>query len=260
MFPNGGLALSAGGNTIKVWDLLKAGCPLYSFSNHQKTITSMCFDASYSRLISGSLDHHIKIYTLQDYKVVHGIKYPAPVLATAISPDDTHLVTGMSNGLLSIRQRVVKTEDMNKSREQKQRLHGGTYRYFIRGQSHIANPEDFRVTSAKKPKLRKYDQFLRKFQYKNALDAALLPVSPKIEASLFIFVMLIDILFPKNVRPTMTMSVIEELIHRDGLRIALSGRDEPLLEPIFVFVVKYITNPRFATTLLQVGEMILGKS
>ena len=177
MFPNGGMALSAGSNIIKVWDMLRGGRPVYSFSNHQKTITSMCFDSSCSRLISASLDHHIKIYSTQDFKTMHSVKYPAPLLSVSISPDDTHLVTGMANGILSIRQRLVKTEDLSKNQEWKNRLHAGTYRYFVRGKSHLADPQDFLVTSSKKPKLRKYEAFLRKFQYKNALDASLLPVS-----------------------------------------------------------------------------------
>jgi U3 small nucleolar RNA-associated protein 15 len=34
---------------------------------------------------------------------VHGIKYSAPVLSMAMSPNNTHLVVGMANGTLSIR-------------------------------------------------------------------------------------------------------------------------------------------------------------
>ena len=66
-------------------------------------------------------------------------------------------------------------------------------------------------------------------------------------------------LLKKDVRPIVTISLIEELIHRDGLRIALSGRDETTLEPILVFLIKHLTNPRYAITLLQMGDMILGR-
>ena len=45
-----------GNNVVKVWDILAGGRLLASFSNHQKTITSLCFDGSYRRLLSAGLD------------------------------------------------------------------------------------------------------------------------------------------------------------------------------------------------------------
>ncbi len=56
MFPSGGTCVSAGGNYVKVWDLLSGGRLLLAFSNHQKTITSLCFDGSAQRLLTGGLD------------------------------------------------------------------------------------------------------------------------------------------------------------------------------------------------------------
>ena len=51
--------LSLGSNIIKVWDILGGGRLLAGFSNHQKTITSICFDGEYRRLLSGSLDRYV---------------------------------------------------------------------------------------------------------------------------------------------------------------------------------------------------------
>ena len=77
-----------------------------SVSNHQKAITTLAFNvrsavcvcvshinspcvcreqADGSRLISGSLDQHLKIYDVVDYSVVHTIKYNAPILCSALS-------------------------------------------------------------------------------------------------------------------------------------------------------------------------------
>ena len=56
VFPSGSSCISAGGNYIKVWDLLSGGKLIAGFSNHQKTITSLGFDGTCQRLISGSLD------------------------------------------------------------------------------------------------------------------------------------------------------------------------------------------------------------
>ena len=50
------LIFPAGANYIKVWDVLSGGRSLGTFSNHQKTITSLAFDGSYHYVITGSLD------------------------------------------------------------------------------------------------------------------------------------------------------------------------------------------------------------
>lgn len=56
VFPSGGTCVSCGSHWIRVWDLLAGGRMLLAFSNHQKTITSLCFDGSHERLLSGGLD------------------------------------------------------------------------------------------------------------------------------------------------------------------------------------------------------------
>ena len=53
---------SAGGNYINVWDILAGGKLHHQFSNHQKTITSLCFNGDYTRLLSGSLDRCYDIF------------------------------------------------------------------------------------------------------------------------------------------------------------------------------------------------------
>ena len=45
-----------GGSYVKVWDLLGGGRLLAAFSSHAKTVTSLAFDGSSQRLLSGSLD------------------------------------------------------------------------------------------------------------------------------------------------------------------------------------------------------------
>ena len=56
--PGGGLLLSAGGNEIKVWDILGGGRLVRTWSNHQKTITSLCLDGTENRILSAGLDGH----------------------------------------------------------------------------------------------------------------------------------------------------------------------------------------------------------
>lgn len=89
MFPGGGVALSAGSNQIKVWDIL-AGRLLQTFSNHQKTITSLALDSQGKRLLTASLDQHVKIHDVQDYHVTHSIKYTAPILSMSLSVSELY--------------------------------------------------------------------------------------------------------------------------------------------------------------------------
>ena len=95
MFPGGGVVVSAGSNELKIWDVLGGGRLMRSLSNHQKTITDICFDSSYSRILTASLDHHVKIYNVEDYKVVHSVKYPAPLLCVGISVRSSRLVSSL---------------------------------------------------------------------------------------------------------------------------------------------------------------------
>lgn len=62
----------------------------------------------------------------------------------------------------------------------------------------------------------------------------------------------------QQVPPTTTFSLIQELIHRDGLRIALAGRDDVLLEPVLRLLVKYITDPRFGEMVCDIAGIVIG--
>lgn len=50
---------------------------------------------------------------------------------------------------------------------------------------------------------------------------------------------------------------MEELIHRDSLKIALSNRDDISLEPVAKFLMKYISNPRYTSLLVHVATVVL---
>jgi U3 small nucleolar RNA-associated protein 15 len=85
MFPSGSAAISSSGPIIRVWDLVAGGRCLRALSNHQKTITALAFDGPSSRLLSAGLDQMVKVYDVTNYKVVHTMRYHAPLLSMAIS-------------------------------------------------------------------------------------------------------------------------------------------------------------------------------
>ncbi|KAH7105509.1 WD40-repeat-containing domain protein [Auriculariales sp. MPI-PUGE-AT-0066] len=258
LFPSGTMAISSAGPILRVWDLVAGGRCVRALSNHQKTITSLAFDGSSSRLLSGGLDHLVKVYDVSTYKVVHTMRYPAPVLSLAISPDDTHIAAGMSDGTFSVRRR-----EPRKDRPQDDAaaaLRSGSFEYFLGGDmAHLgagAAPRDrtkTRTAKAKeraqqlgidehvpggqhKPKkLRAYDRHLRRFRYAAALDSVL----------------------RDDVQPSTAFSLIQELVHRDGLQIAISGRDDVALEPLLRLLVKYVTDPRFCDLASDVTAMVI---
>lgn len=235
IFPSGGTCISAGGNYIKVWDILSGGRLLLAFSNHQKTVTSLCFDGSSQRLLSGSLDKQLKVYSVEDYRVVQSMSYPSPILSVGMSPADTHLVVGMTTRLLSIKYRPYK--EMGEESEQATPPKGGTYRFFVRGKTYRPAPDEYVVTQSKKLRLQPYEKFLKTFKYKYALDAALEHRGAG--------------------KGKIVYSVLQELARRDGLSIALSGRNEGELYPLLRYLSRSMTLPRFAPLLLGVCSSVV---
>jgi len=84
------------------------------------------------------------------------------------------------------------------------------------------------------PKLSTFDKALKSFKYHEAFDAALLDGSPEV-----------------------VVSVVEELVQRNGLRIALQGRDQQTLQPVVAFLARQITSPPFSQVLIGVANLLL---
>lgn len=233
IMPGGGLLMSAGGNVVKVWDILSGGRLLHSFSSHQKTITSIGLDGTGTRLLTGSLDGHLKIYDLKTYEVTHGFKYKSALLAFGMSPTNSHLLTGSADGMLSVRRRNVKKAELQDMQSRQAIIRGGTYKYFIRGKNAKPAPNDFTVASTRHKRIAPYDRALRKFDYKKALNESLDTRSPIIVASM-----------------------LEELRLRVGLERALANRDEDSLEPLLAFLIKYVTDPKYSSLLIHVCTLV----
>lgn len=85
MFPSGTVAISSSGPILRVWDLVAGGRCTRALSNHQKTVTSLAFNANAGKLLTGGLDQMVKVYDVSSFKVAHTMRYPAPILCLAIS-------------------------------------------------------------------------------------------------------------------------------------------------------------------------------
>lgn len=118
--PGATTILVGSGPIVQVWDIVAAK-PLTVLQNHQKTVTSIAVSSSSAgrRVLTAGLDGHVKIYDPTNWKVVHGIKYPSPVLSIGVSQDEKHLAVGMVGGLLSVRTRSSGKEKIKQNDKDK---------------------------------------------------------------------------------------------------------------------------------------------
>ena len=255
--PSGTTVLAAADNQISVLDLIAAR-PLQLLKNHQKTVTSLHLASNNTRLVSGGLDGHLKVFETTGWNVVAGSKYPSPILTLCVvgsgtTREDRHLVVGMQSGSLSIKTRLsgqqkVKERERQKEmqaliegnieeldrKKAKKRPKGWEKRF--RGQDFAGEGADIVIEGRTKGnyKPRPWENLLRKGKYAAALD---------------------EVLKGNNLPNVVTL--LTALRHRSAMRTALSGRDDVSLQPIFKWVCVHITDPRYVNLCVDVGMLIL---
>ena len=255
--PSGTTILAAADNQISVLDLVAAR-PLQILKNHQKTVTSLCLASNNTRLVSGGLDGHLKVFETTAWNVMAGSKYSSPILSLCVitagsAREDRHLAVGMQNGNLSIKTRLsgqqkVKEKERQKEmqalvegnieeldrKRAKKRPKGWEKRF--RGQDFTGEGADIIIEGRTKGnyKPKPWETQLRKGKYAAALD---------------------EVLQGQNLPAIVTL--LTALRHRSATRTALSGRDDVSLQPIFKWVCKHITNPRYVNLCVDLGMLIL---
>ncbi|KAI9759671.1 MAG: hypothetical protein M4579_002148 [Chaenotheca gracillima] len=257
--PSGSTVLASADNQISVLDLV-AGKPLQSLQNHQKTVSSLCLASNGTRVVSGGLDGHLKIFETTGWHVVAGSKYPSPILSLNVLPsgpsqEDKHLVVGMQSGILSIRTRLSgqqKARERERQKEMKALIDGTLDQYDkqaakkqprgrekrLRGKDFLGEGADVIIAddSQKKPKkLQKWEVSLRKGKYALALD---------------------QVLDGHNDSLTI-LTVLTALRHRSATRSALQGRDEVTLQPILKWLNRHVADPRYVRISVDVGLQLL---
>lgn len=226
--PSGGIFLSAGGTEIKIWDAVAGVKLLGSISQHHKTITCLRLASDNKKLLSGSLDRHVKIYDVATFKTVHTLDFPNAILSLGVSKNDDTLVAGLVDGLVSISRRE---EEKEKKIEKK------ISSYQFASYSHSASVDTV-VPELKYEKEPKYDHHLRKFEYLKALNCVL---------SSYI----------ANKNPQITVSVMQELIRRRALHKAYQGADTKTLIQILRFFIRNITDYRFTRVLIDAANIFI---
>lgn len=236
IFPSGGLLYSAGGTTIKVWDIVSGGKLLHTIDTHQDIVTNLTLDSSLSRLLSSSLDTFIHIHDTINYENTHSIKYSHPILSCKFSPNSHTLSVGLVNG--SLHMRVQDTKNVTTTSKTNTKKHQSRFYHKQKLYNTISNLDDTSTTyiieRERRIHLQEYDKFLKTFQYSAALDAVL-----------------------QTRNPLAIIVVLEELINRNSLQQALSNRDDVTLEPFLQFLNKYITNSQYSSQLIDIANIVI---
>ncbi|XP_001355239.2 U3 small nucleolar RNA-associated protein 15 homolog [Drosophila pseudoobscura] len=238
--PNGSIFISAGGNQVRVWDLI-SGCRLLTMmSQHHKTVTCLRLGTDGRRLFSAGLDRHVKIYDTTTYKTVHTLTYPNAVVSLGVASGDQAVVAGMVDGLISIKRMIVenKPSHLNKIRashaaKEKRKL----VKKLMRPDTSQAVDHTIK-NRFKSTKLQTYDVHLRKFNFKKALDEVLLPL--QVEKH------------PEN-----TVAVITELLQRRALDKALTERPDVVLIQFIDFLCTHMGEIRFMRPLMNAANTVL---
>jgi len=258
---SGTTVLAASDNQISVLDLVAAR-PVEVLKSHQKTVTALALATNGTRVVSGGLDGHVKIFDTTNWTVVAGSKYPSPILSLEVitsgtQNEDRHLAVGMQSGLLSLRTRLsgeLKVQKREKDKEMKALMEGNIEEYDrknkkkqltsgmskrLRGIEYQGHGADIIIEGnerRKKKKLPQWDQALRKVQYGRALDLALAEE-------------------PQN--PITVLTILTALHQRSALQAALRGRDETTLQPVMKWLIKHLSDPRHVVLTSHVSKLLL---
>lgn len=250
--PSGGLLATAGGNVVKIWDVIGGGRLVHSVESHVKTVMDLALgrmaNTGETRLLSAGIDGYVKSFDFGKLKMTHSLRYPQPLLSVACSPCGSVVVAGSAKGKIYLGNRrkkaVDEEEEGRKSvggeidwvspEPEKSVLRPNYFRYFRRGQNEKAKEGDFVIAKPKKVKIAEHDKLLRKFRHKDALVSAL----------------------AKN-NPRSVVAVMEELVARRKLMRCVGNLDNEELGLLLEFLHRNATLPRYAKLLLCLANKVV---
>ncbi|KAK5150312.1 hypothetical protein LTR04_006849 [Oleoguttula sp. CCFEE 6159] len=269
---DGTTLLASADNQISVLDIVAAK-PLQLLKNHQKTVTSLSLASNGTRVVSGGLDGHVKIFETASWNVVAGFKYPSPILSLSVigsgaSREDKHLAVGMQSGLLSLRTRLSgqqKALEREKQKEMQALIEGnideydkkkgkrktGGWEKRTRGKDFTGEGADIVIDGNARGKIKnqsKWETALRKGQYATAIDLVLgaevstprLAQSPQSRSDQYSA----GLTQVQHVSNQNVLTLLTALRHRSALRTALKDRDATTLPPVLKWLNKNIADPR----------------
>eukprot|EP01132_Coremiostelium_polycephalum_P007388 gene7388-9078_t len=153
MLKNGTIAISAGGTSFKVWDLV-AGKEVYTGTHHTKTVTSLFVKDSGNRFFTAGLDHMVKVFSTQSYSIINTIQFKEPILSLGFT--DNKVYAGSTSGTIFVARKSKKVSVSKVKTSLKQKKEQGD----------VIN-EKLNIYKSSQ-----IDLLLRKFEHKAAFDTS----------------------------------------------------------------------------------------
>lgn len=222
VFPGGAMYCSAGGPVVKIWDLASGGRLLQSLPEaHSKTVTSVSLGQDASLMLTASFDGLAKVFRVADLEHLWTYRLDGPITCAAWRPDGKALALGMDSGQWHMRQGK---EEIAKNVSQEESTKRSWVRTLVdpKGRDVQPGPDDEIVVSSRPLKRKKekgVDVYLRKFEYRKAID----------------FVV-------NGADPVQGWSVIDELLQRGSLAAAMSEQGEEFCLNMIRWLLKNYTN------------------
>jgi U3 small nucleolar RNA-associated protein 15 len=243
VMPGDGLVAVAAGPTIRCLDVTRsAAAPVAQATVAAKAITSLAMDTD-GLLLAGALDHAVRSLDPVTLETLSTLRIGAPVTAVGASPDGALLAVASADSKIHIRAKPsagagqsASTDYWASLAQQVQDLAGpghigpstASKAWWARaGQAAPTSAGDIVCAGSARQRLSRYDVFLRRFEYRRALVAAL----------------------SSHDAPT-TAALIVELARREpnaaALQIALRGMPDAQVAAAASFAARYLSEPGLA--------------
>lgn len=96
--PNGKLLASASNDGVRIWDVSTGEIAGEPYPGHEKDVNSVCFSPDSSRIISGSRDKTVRIWSLETREeVMPPLQHGGPVYSVAYSQDGSRIMSASVN-------------------------------------------------------------------------------------------------------------------------------------------------------------------
>jgi len=228
--PQGGDLLACGGvSTLYVFDR-RSTKPVFRVTPHAKAIVDMCFTQDGSRLLTASLDRSFRVMDATNgYRTVFApAPLPTALTAIAISPDGAEMSIGREDGVLTRRIaggfRSADDEAADEIGKQPR-------------PQHWARSTLNDVGALPRKREARYDYELRSFSYRNALITSLNE--------------------PKSGDNDVPFAVLEDLLQRNGLRVALAGWNEEEIFLLLKYLIPNMKHRQRTQLIIVVFEIVL---
>mmetsp|Transcript_81870 Transcript_81870/g.228111 ORF Transcript_81870/g.228111 Transcript_81870/m.228111 type:complete len:521 (-) Transcript_81870:97-1659(-) len=218
IFPGGTMYASAGGTSVNFWDLTAGGSrPVHAMSDaHSKAVTAVCLDSTASAILTASFDGLAKVFHAASFDHVWTYTLAAPATCAAWRPDDKAFVVGLDDGQWQLRERKTdaQVKAISKAMSAKKKFKRREGR--LRGMDVMAASDDevMDMHRPRKQKLSAVNYFLKKFEYRKAIEEIVLP-SHSTRSGL---------------------AVVDEMLQRGALRAALTEVGEELCGDVLTWV------------------------